>query len=278
MIPAAELQDAERAAHVLAVDAGAVNDRDDLLAVEEPLQIRIAGGPDLVTMRTPGHDLELVAGLLLSEGLIRGGEDLRLLAPCEALEDVVLVELEDSAPPRQAVAARMGLISSACGVCGKTQLDRALLQGLPPLPPTPNYSSSQLLALPARICDAQRTFLNTGGLHAAALFDAAGELVALWEDVGRHNALDKLIGWALLEQRLPLHGHALLLSGRTSYELVQKSVMAGIALVCSVSAPSSYAVALAREFGVTLVGFLRDQRFNVYSHPERLSLPAISSA
>lgn len=261
---------AVRQTELLAVTAGHGEVRGDILVVEEPLQIRIADGTDLVTMRTPGQDLELTAGLLLSEGMIRGRQDLRVLECCDALDDVVRVELAETAPPRDQAAERAGLISSACGVCGRTQLHHALLQSLPPLPPTPRYTPAQLLELPARARTAQHVFADTGGLHAAALFDAAGELVALREDVGRHNALDKLIGRALLDNRLPLHNHALLLSGRASYELLQKSVTAGIGLVCSVSAPSSYAVALAEEFGITLIGFLRGERFNVYSHRERI--------
>lgn len=258
---------------VLSLEAGAAVEREDALAVEAPLQIRVQDGPDLVTMRTPGHDLELTAGLLLSEGLVRRREDFLHLAPCEALDDIVRVELSQLEQARTQAIERAGVVSSACGVCGKTRLDHALLTSLPPLPPTPRVDSRRLLALPRRLREAQASFQRTGGLHAAALFDATGKLLAVREDVGRHNALDKLLGWALLEDRLPLHEHLVLLSGRASYELLQKSIVAGVAVVCAISAPSSYAVQLAREFGVTLVGFLREGRFNVYAGAERVRLP-----
>ncbi len=261
--------EAQRPVRVVALRQGVARTQDDVLAVEAPLQIRIADGPDMVTMRTPGHDLELAAGLLYSEGLVRRREDFLELAYCEALDDIVRVRLSDTAP--QGVnLERSGLISSACGVCGKAELDRELLAQRPPPPKHHRVDAAVILTLPTAARRAQEVFASTGGLHAAALFDTAGRLLDLREDVGRHNALDKLIGHALLDDRLPLHEHIVLLSGRASYELIQKCGMAGIPIVCAVSAPSSYAVELASDLGLTLLGFLRSDRFNIYSHPERI--------
>lgn len=184
--------------------------------------------------------------------------------------DTVQVMVKSLASDAGRTLARSSLSNSACGVCGKARLNLESLRAQPPLGAGPRIDMATILALPERLRRAQHVFAQTGGLHAAALFDAHGNLCAVREDVGRHNAMDKLMGWALFNDRLPLADHIVLLSGRASFELMQKAIMAGVPLVCAVSAPSSYAARLAREFGVTLVGFLRHRRFNIYSAPERI--------
>lgn len=246
--------------------------RDDTLAVERALEIHVAGAEPLITMRTPGADAELVAGLMHGEGVIRSRDDIVYLRVASGEADVMRLMLKPEARARLDRVERNTLATSACGVCGKPSFS----------PPTPSVGVSMgsidalitpdlLLSLPTRMREDQNVFESTGGLHAAGLFDRRGNLLSLREDVGRHNALDKLIGAALLDNRLPLSDHIVMLSGRASYELLQKSVMAGVPVVCAVSAPSSYAVDLAEQFGITLVGFLRGERFNVYTHAERLS-------
>lgn len=274
------------------VDGDAVQPMPDEVATEEPLEIRLryrnAEGSEevrqvAVTMRTPGAasqtDAELAAGFLYGEGVvgsaseIRGFRHLAQRVPGRVAgdaENVVEVELATDGVPDLATLDRHFYTSSACGVCGKASLDALLLGKSPQLPPGPKVDPELLYALPDKLRSEQGVFRTTGGLHAAALFDARGELLAVREDVGRHNALDKLVGWALLDDRLPLHEHLVMVSGRTSYEILQKSLMAEVPVVCAVSAPSSLAVALARRFGITLVGFLRDRRFNVYAGFERL--------
>ncbi|MEU9830320.1 formate dehydrogenase accessory sulfurtransferase FdhD [Streptosporangium sp. NPDC048047] len=243
-----------------------------------------------ITMRTPGNDFELAAGFLYGEGIITPG-DLSSIAYCtdedlprEARYNTVTVRLRQGRLPELPTLDRHFMTSSACGVCGSASLE-ALRDRCAPLPvPAGNgavnggapdgaagVSPEVLYGLPDRLRAAQSVFGKTGGLHAAGLFTAAGDLVAVREDVGRHNAVDKLVGWALMTDRLPLRESVLLVSGRSSYEIAQKALAAGIPVVCSVSAPSSLAVDLAREFGMTLVGFLRDERFNVYSAPERIA-------
>ena len=255
---------------------------DDRLAAEEPLQILLDGAPLSVVMRTPGHDLELALGLLWAEGVIHrradvirvhlsaesgeSEEGLRLL-PDLLESNQVDVRLAKTAGGRR--PQRSFLQSSACGVCGATTLDSLALD-FPPLGPGPVLAPALLLDLAARLRSEQRIFERTGGLHAAALFSARGGLVVLREDVGRHNAVDKVVGRALLDGLLPAAAHLLLVSGRGGYEIVQKAVAAGIPIVAAVGAPSSLAVATAGRFGQTLVGFLRDGRFNVYSGAERL--------
>lgn len=252
-----------------AYDSTGFRTREDTLAVERALEIHVAGAEPLITMRTPGADGELVAGLMHGEGVIRSRADIVYLRAAPGEADVMRLMLKPEARARLARVERNTLATSACGVCGKPSFS----------PPTPGRTARTddlrvtpelLLSLPARMREDQGVFESTGGLHAAGLFDARGRLLSLREDVGRHNALDKLIGAALLADRLPLADSIVMLSGRASYELLQKSIMAGARLVCAVSAPSSYAVALAEQFGVTLVGFLRAERFNVYSHAERL--------
>jgi FdhD protein len=255
--------------------------QQDELATEEPLEIRIHYGGDFhtaaVTMRTPGHDFELAAGFLRTEGIIASREDILDISYCLESEaepeqrfnivNVVLhPELQVDLTPLQ----RHFIMSSACGVCGKASLDALKTRDDIVLLPGGRVTPALLYDLPKRLEAAQSVFQQTGGLHAAALFDSDGALVELREDVGRHNALDKLIGWALTNDRLPLHHHMLLVSGRASFELLQKSVVAGISIFCAVSAPSSLAVDLAETFGVTLVGFLRKDRFNIYTNSHRV--------
>lgn len=255
---------------ILAVEDGRARRVSDCLATEQALEIRVAGADPVITMRTPGHDLELTAGLLLSEGVLHHRRELIALRHWMGRADTVHVMVKSLAADVGRKLARSSLSNSACGVCGKARLNLESLRAQPRLEAGPRVDMATILALPERLRRSQHLFAQTGGLHAAALFDAHGDLCAVREDVGRHNAMDKLMGWALLNDRLPLADHIVLLSGRASFELMQKAIMAGAPLVCAVSAPSSYAVDLAREFDVTLVGFLRHRSFNIYSAPERI--------
>jgi FdhD protein len=272
-------------AMVRVVSDGEQRRRGDDLATEEPLEIRLlAGGGSerlAVTMRTPGNDFELAAGFLHGEGVIAGRGQVRGISYCTDPEldaaqqyNVVNVELAGGELPDLRGLERHFYTSSACGVCGKASLDQIELRGCPLPPPGPRVDAEVLYGLPERLREAQGLFESTGGLHAAGLFTARGELVCLREDVGRHNAVDKLVGWALLRDELPLNGRILLVSGRASFEIMQKALVAGVALVCAVSAPSSLAVDVAERFGITLVGFLRGRRFNVYAGEDRIELPA----
>jgi FdhD protein len=263
------------------VEDGVARVRPDTLATEEPMEIRLISGgvrqTVAVTMRTPGSDFELAAGFLYGEGVVTSPEEIEKISYCvdadvdaEQRYNIVNVDLRGghSFDPRP--LERSFYTTSACGVCGKASLDQLELRGYPLIPPGPYLQPETIYSLPERLREAQGLFEETGGLHAAGLFDARGNLLALREDVGRHNATDKLVGWALLDGRLPLHDHVVMVSGRTSYEILQKCVAAGAPIVCAVSAPSSLAVDVARRFGVTLVGFSRDRRFNVYSQPGRV--------
>jgi FdhD protein len=253
--------------------------KPDLLAAEEPLEIRLRAGEKQVTlaitMRTPGDDYELAAGFLYSEGLLHSRHDVTQMTYCvddgEQEYNALRVQLRTDTLPDLPHLERHFFTSSACGVCGSTMLDDLSARNLPPIPPGPVVTPAFLASLPDLQRKAQDVFENTGGLHAAALFDTSGQLLALREDVGRHNALDKLIGWGLLNDRLPFHDSVLLVSGRASYELLQKAFVAGVPVFCAVSAPSSLAVDVAERFGMTLVGFLRGQRFNVYTGLERVA-------
>ncbi len=247
------------------------------------MEIRLQAGGQTrtvaVTMRTPGNDFELAAGFLFGEGVVTSREEIQGITYCLDPEvdadqqyNIVNVALRDERLPDLKSLERHFYTTSACGVCGKASLEALRLRGCPVIPPGPEVDPGVLVGMPAKLGEAQGIFQATGGLHAAALFDAQGIPVALREDVGRHNAMDKLIGWALLEGRLPLHDHILMVSGRASFELLQKCLAAGAPIFCAVSAPSSLAVDLAREFGITLVGFLRGERFNVYSGQERIRL------
>jgi FdhD protein len=257
----------------------------DELAVEEPLEIRLGysiGGQQVqrsisITMRTPGQDDELAAGFLLSEGIIHGPADIEFIRPCGPavgplkLHNVVRVELRSDVTVDLKRLERHFYTTSSCGVCGKTSLEALQVGVVPDLSlDTPVVSAETIHQLPHKLREAQAVFEHTGGLHGAALFSAEGDLLGLREDVGRHNAVDKLIGGQLLAGRLPLRDKIILVSGRASFELMQKALMAGIPVLVAVGAPSSLAVDLARRFKMTLIGFARDGRFNVYSHEERL--------
>jgi FdhD protein len=250
---------------------------EDYLAAEEPLEMR-AGRVSLgVTLRTPGNDEELVAGFLFSEGVISHREDLtELQLPIENAPErnLVRVHLAPNVRLAERSTARKFSAGSACGVCGKASISQLRRRGLRHPEVALPFNPEVLCQLPQKLREAQDVFEFTGGLHAAALFSATGELLALREDIGRHNAVDKVIGWAFLTGRLPLSGHVLLASGRGGFEIVQKTIAAGIPLLASVSAPSSLAVQLARELGLTLVGFLRGMRFVIYSGEERIAVSA----
>ena len=268
-----------RIQRISATGDGPAGARADLLAVEEPLEIRIGGQALTVTMRTPGDDLDLAAGFLFTEGLLSPAVDLRQIRMCD--ENVADATLETSDLPapealERATDARRAqrnfLTTSACGVCGKESIDAIRVRSRYDLATDRvRVSSSVLASLPARLREAQRVFASTGGLHAAGLFTADGTLLVLREDVGRHNAVDKVIGWALRAGRLPLSGHILMVSGRASFELVQKAAVAGIPVLAAVSAPSSLAADLADETGMTLVGFLRGPSMNAYTGVERIT-------
>ncbi|MEO7412603.1 MAG: formate dehydrogenase accessory sulfurtransferase FdhD [Opitutaceae bacterium] len=242
---------------------------DDFVAVEEPLEIRVNGRPFAVVMRTPGHDLELSAGYLLSEGILTQRGQIVRIGPCLArapgeADNVVAVELTDFDARKLRTLARTSTMGSSCGTCGKTSIEQ-VHQNFPPLTPQATVTAALIQALPARLAQHQNVFHATGGLHGAALFRDDGALVKVREDVGRHNAVDKLLGWALLNGAMPLAGHGLFVSGRISFEIVQKALAARIGLVAGISAPTSLAVDFARASGQTLVGFVRDGRANVYA-------------
>lgn len=252
---------------------GAMNTRLDSLAAEEPMEIRIGGRAITVTMRTPGEDTELAAGFLWTEGLIESPAQLVAVRQCGAehqgCSNVVEVELQEGAFRPESVE-RNFISTSACGVCGKASIDAVRRRNLCRPDANFNVGPDLLCRLPDQLREQQEVFGRTGGLHAAAIFDRRGDLLALREDIGRHNAVDKVIGWALLEGRLPLNEHVMLVSGRGGFEIVQKALAAGVPVLASVSAPSSLAVRLAREFDQTLVGFLRGKRFVVYSGASRI--------
>jgi FdhD protein len=259
---------------VLALRPDRAVELPDRLVTEEPLEIRAAGQTVTTTMRTPGHDFELAVGFLLSEGVVSGLGDVRQVKYCELpdgadqLYNVVTVDLARSVQ----VTPRLGLTTASCGICGTAQVD-ALIERCPLVPPSPaRVSKSALLAMPGRLRTAQGLFDQTGGLHAAGLFSFAGDLLAVREDVGRHNAVDKVVGWALLDGRLPLADTVLVVSGRVSYELVQKAAVAGVPVLAAVSAPSSLAVDTAERLGVCVAGFVRPPTANVYCHAERVDL------
>ncbi len=260
--------------------------RADLLAAEEPLGIRVDGTALTMTMRTPGDDVELAAGFLVGESIVRGRDDIAGMKVCDGTTCGHLDHTDDEignivdimlAPGVEMTsgARRAFMTTSACGVCGKTSINDICVLPRAPLSADPTvFDPAVIASLPARLRDAQRVFSSTGGLHAAGLFTADGELLVAREDVGRHNAVDKIVGWAVLQDKLPLAGCALLVSGRASFELAQKAVVAGIPLLAAVSAPSSLAAELADEAGLTLIGFLRGQSMNVYTGAHRVALPA----
>ncbi len=247
---------------------GTIQSVQDSLAAEEPMEIRIDGSSLTVTMRTPGHDLELAAGFLLTEGIIDSREQLagirELKSASSARSNIVEVQLADGCLQAEQHERRF-FASSSCGICGKASIEAIRRRGLRAPDAGLRADPEMLCRLPETLRAEQAVFERTGGLHAAALFDAQGNLVVLREDIGRHNAVDKLIGWALLHDCFPLDHSVLLVSGRGGFEIVQKALAAGISIVVCVSAPSALAVKLAREFGITLIGFLRGQRFVIYS-------------
>lgn len=258
--------------------------KEDFLVMEEPLEIRLGFEKEgillqksiSVTMRTPGNDTELALGFLFTEGIISSRQQVKnaVSVPVrrkEALENVVLVELVDDQAIDFKKLERHFYTTSSCGVCGKASIEAVWVQGNFDLPEnSPVFRASVLHGLPRKLLKKQSVFGQTGGLHAAALFDGAGNLLFSREDVGRHNAVDKLVGTAFLQNELPLSAHLLLVSGRAGFELVQKAIVAGIPFMAAVGAPSSLAVELAEEAGMTLIGFLRNGQFNIYTHPGRV--------
>ncbi len=248
----------------------------DELSAEEPLEIRLDGVPLTVTMRTPGADFDLAAGFLVTEGIIGSADDIRAMRRCphaaDADSEFNVLEVRLVGAGTAVVGQRNFFMTSSCGVCGKASIDAVRTRSRHDVCDDPLVVSPALLAtLPDTLRAAQQVFARTGGLHAAALFDAGGTLLCVREDVGRHNAFDKVIGWAATQRRLPLRSHIILASGRASFELTQKALMAGIPLLAAVSAPSSLAVQLAEESGMTLVGFLRGERMNVYTGQQRVA-------
>ena len=274
----------ESRVRVVRVKDGRREARADVLAAEEPLEIRVNGRRLAVTMRTPTEDFSLAAGFLLSEGLIGRAADVSSIRYCgrdfgpgaEETDNTVDVVLAPGVAAPAPALERHVLMTSACGLCGRTSIDSVRTTTRYPVAEDPlTITEERVLSLPEVLRERQKVFDRTGGLHAAGLFDAAtGELLAVREDVGRHNAVDKVLGWALLEGRLPLSGHVLMVSGRASFELTQKALMAGVPKLASVSAPSSLAVDLAREAGMTLAGFVRGERFVIYAGEHRV-LPGV---
>ncbi|MDQ4115598.1 MAG: formate dehydrogenase accessory sulfurtransferase FdhD [Actinomycetota bacterium] len=259
---------------------GGTRSRPDSLVAEEPLEIRVGGSPLSVTMRTPGHDVELAHGFLLTEGVIGTGDDVAVARYCNSVDEqgrntynVLDVDLAPGVEPPDASLERNFYTTSSCGVCGKASLDAVKLKTRhSPAADPMTVHREVLVSLPDRLREQQKVFGSTGGLHAAGLFRADGSLVVAREDVGRHNAVDKALGHVLIDGGIPATGTVLMVSGRASFELVQKAVMAGVPALAAVSAPSSLAVELAEEAGMTLVGFLRGQKGNVYTGAERIRL------
>ncbi len=263
---------AQSAVAKLHADGDATTISDDVV-VEEPLEIRIGNSPFVVTMRTPGHDEELAAGFMTSEGITHSKSDFKEISRCNLSptpENTIRLRLRESIDLEELQSNRFGAISASCGVCGKTSIE-SIRKAYPDTDSKCAIDRNMLLSLPDKLRKHQAVFDRTGGLHSSGIFDTDGNLLCLREDVGRHNALDKVIGYALLNDLLPLENHVLLVSGRVSFEIVQKALAARIPIVAAVSAPSSLAISFARDCGQTLVGFLRHPQMNVYSHPQRIS-------
>jgi FdhD protein len=269
---------------VWVVEKSKVRSRSDQLATEEPLEIRLVSPQKTVavTMRTPGADFELAAGFLYSEGVISSRDDICRISYCvepdvdgEQRYNIVNVELRDGLSVDLQPLERHFFTTSACGVCGKASLEALRSRSYSVIPEGQEVTAEVIYSLSEQLRSAQRVFSTTGGLHAAGLFNIQGQLLWVREDVGRHNALDKLVGAAVLSDELPLNNHIVMVSGRSSFEILQKCLAAGVPVVCAVSAPSSLAVALALEFGITLVGFLRGEQFNIYSGKERIRLSEV---
>jgi len=264
---------------------GAFTDRADMVAGEEPLEIRLGGESLTVTMRTAGNDIELVHGFLHAEGIIGDAADVKAMRYCDGVDDqgqntynVLDVQLAGAMPAHATAASRAFVTSSSCGVCGKASIEALQLRTRHTLPTELRFDPAAITAAPDLLRAGQKTFGTTGGIHGAALLSPAGTLRYIREDIGRHNAVDKVIGAALLAGELPLAGEALLTSSRASFELVQKAVMAGLGMLVAVSAPSSLAVELAVETGLTLVGFTRNNGFNVYAGARRVGREQLRSA
>lgn len=267
-----------REVHLVRIGVTSRSDLQDVVAVEEPMEVRVNGAPFAVIMRTPGADRELAAGFLLAEDVIRGSDELATIEYCEDAEEegrdnTLNVTVIGDALER--LSARLGerrqvMMTSSCGLCGRRTIE-SLRTRVPFAEGHWKVSGDIVRGLPHTLREAQSVFQTTGGLHAAGLFSLAGALQSIAEDVGRHNAVDKVVGRRLLEDALPLDGSMLVVSGRTSFELVQKALLAGIPLVAAVSAPSSLAIELAQESGVTLCGFVRGDTFNIYAHPQRIT-------
>jgi FdhD protein len=258
---------------------GELRRKDDYLAAEEPLEIRVGNEPLSVTMRTPGHDRELAAGFLFTEGFVQSLEQIVKLETREAQDgvnrgNVIQAELVPDAAPDFVKMKRHFFAASSCGICGKASIDSIRSRLLRAPNPDFRLDAEILVRMPDALRSSQDVFQRTGGLHAAALFDPSGKLLVLREDIGRHNAVDKGIGWALLAGLVPLSDSVLLVSGRGGFEIVQKAIVAGVPVVASVSAPSSLAVQLARELRLTLIGFLRGRRFVIYAGEERVAAKA----
>lgn len=257
-------------------DDGTLRRKEDYLAAEEPLEIRVGDRPLSVTMRTPGHDLELAAGFLFTEGVVEKRAQILDLVenagenPANQTNTVRATLAPEAVPDFQKMQ-RHFFATSSCGICGKASIDAVRSRALVAVSDTFRIDAEALLRMPETLRESQAVFGRTGGLHAAALFNPAGELLVLREDIGRHNAVDKVVGWALLNERVPLSSTVLLVSGRGGFEIVQKAIVAGVPIVACVSAPSSLAVQLARELRQTLVGFLRGRRFVVYAGEERIA-------
>ncbi len=249
---------------------GELEYQPDDLTIEEPLEIRVGGRVLATTMRTPGHDEELAAGFLISEAIVRGRDEIAKIAIGD--ENTIDVDLASGVKVELNSVQRFGTISSSCGLCGKAGID-VIRQSFPAIRSTDiRIDIGTLLSLPAKLREQQGDFTRTGGIHAAGIFDVDGKLIVAREDIGRHNAVDKAIGRAFLDELLPLDRHLLLVSGRASFEIMQKALAGGVPIVASVSAPSSLAVSFARESNQTLIGFLRPPSFNIYSHVERVKL------
>jgi FdhD protein len=261
-----------RPVQIRRLSAGTWDTRQDVVACEEPLEIRVEGRSVAVVMRTPGHDEELAAGFLVSEGVVKHPRDLLEVSQCPVTADSkgnIVDVLLGGAVVNWDSLTRHVFSASSCGLCGKTSLDSVFLQ-FPNVTADWQVDAAFIAGLPKQLHSAQVTFQSTGGLHACAVFDLEGNLIISREDVGRHNALDKVLGWALMNNKLPLDHHVLLLSGRVSFEMMQKALAAGIPLIAAISAPSSLAVEFADRSGQTLAGFVRGDTLNLYSHPHRV--------
>ncbi|HAC65242.1 MAG TPA: formate dehydrogenase accessory sulfurtransferase FdhD [Cyanothece sp. UBA12306] len=266
-------------AKILVVENSQKRSHLDTIATEEPLEIRLVNPFQTVavTMRTPGADFDLAAGFLYSEAIITSKKDLNSISYCvepnidgEQRYNIINVNLKEGLQPNLKPLERHFFTSSACGVCGKASIEALKLRGCSPISNHLTITPEIIYSLPEKLRAAQGIFTATGGLHAAALFDKQGNLIKLREDVGRHNALDKLIGSAFLSDEIPLNNKIIMVSGRSSFEIVQKCIMARVPILCAVSAPSSLAVSLSQQFGITLIGFLRGQKFNIYSGTQRI--------